>query len=54
VVQAALQQAQSVGAAELMAGMQASLKQLVAARKELNDQFDAALQQLTANLPVVQ
>jgi hypothetical protein len=30
---------------------QASLEKLVAARKALNDQFDAALIQLTSNMP---
>jgi hypothetical protein len=51
VVQAALQQANSVGATELGKSMQASLEKLVAARKELNDQFDGALKQLTSNVP---
>lgn len=51
VVQAALQQAQSVGASALAGSMQASLAKLLEARKSINDQFDAAIKQMSASLP---
>jgi hypothetical protein len=43
VVQAALQQAQTVGAATLVASMQDALTKLVTAKNAMNSQFDAAI-----------
>jgi len=51
VVQAALQQAQSVGATALASSMQETLTKLLAARKSVNDQFDAAVKQIVASMP---
>ena len=50
VIQAGLAQALSVGATDLVAGMQRSMDQMIAARNKLNANFDAAVAKLAAGL----